>query len=309
MNKKFFIIVGSGRNGSTLLEQILNYHPDVFVAHETRYYSYLIKKNNFKDKSIQQIFNLLNNYWWIKEYKIQFEIFERVFNGINISCIEDKVFFSIIISASQNSNKYILGEKTPRHFLNASYLMKNYSLKVIHIVRDPRDVLSSYLSQPFGPSSSYEVANLYTQVQSEHEKNKKSDNYLVIKYEDLVSEIESSLNLVCNFLEIPYSNDLLKFHARKEKGFNKVQSHHFKTTKPISNSRLNLWKNKLNYIQVGYIELKLKNFFDEFEYKPSLTEINKPLLKLFHIYSFVIGFLNKILYRKIRSYIIRYKND
>lgn len=306
--KSFFLIVGSGRNGSTLLEQILNYHPNVFVAHETRYYSYILKNNNIKNKSVNQIFVLLNNYWWIREYKIQFEVFERIFNELNISRIEDKVFFSLILSSSQNSNISVYGEKTPRHFLDASYLMKNYSFKVIHIVRDPRDVLSSYLSQPFGPSSSFEVADLFKQVLVEHKKNNKSNRYLVVKYEDLVSKMEFTLNTICDFLEIPYSKSLLKFYTRKEKGFNKVQAHHYKTTLPVTNSSVNKWRSKLNYLQIAYIEVKLKSFFEEFNYKSSLTEVFKPTLKLFHIYSFLSGFLNKIFFRKLRSFIIRLKN-
>jgi len=80
--------------------------------------------------------------------------------------------------------------------------------KAIHIVRDGRDVASSWLSQWFGPSKMSEAAKLWSEHVSAYASwgDENPDKYLLIKYEDMATDFDGVLDKLSNFLSMPITD-------------------------------------------------------------------------------------------------------
>lgn len=85
--------------------------------------------------------------------------------------------------------------------------------KMIHIVRDPRDVLSSLQTQRWAPSSLEQLIHWYKGVMDTWFAQRaaiSTDRFLEIKFEDLVSSPKLILNQVCEFANISLEANMLE---------------------------------------------------------------------------------------------------
>ncbi len=91
--------------------------------------------------------------------------------------------------------------------------------KFLHIVRDCRDVALSHETMPYGASNPLECAQNWERRLSANRKMGAmlgSDQYMVIRYEDLVLQPEETLGKVCGFLELEYSDKMLSYGSMVE---------------------------------------------------------------------------------------------
>lgn len=86
------------------------------------------------------------------------------------------------------------------------------SSKLIHIVRDPRDVISSLLSQKWTPNTVEYCTFWYKNVVKkwmEQQKLLSPDFFTPIKLEDLVAEPEKHIKELCTFCSITFNPKML----------------------------------------------------------------------------------------------------
>lgn len=138
------------------------------------------------------------------------------------------------------------------------------NLKNIVVVRDPRDIfvsgINSYKLQKQdkeliafdndGLNKSFlatdEIDTFVLRFDTYIKKLlKKSDKYLLIKFEDLVLEYEKTLSVVFDFLGIPQS-----YHTAKGRYFRPE----------LSQNNIGLWKKYSNKKEINYIESSLRNY-------------------------------------------------
>lgn len=85
--------------------------------------------------------------------------------------------------------------------------------KLIHVVRDPRDVISSLKQQRWAPKDTGQAITWYTEVMNrwQHQRVTLSrDAYLELRFEDLVREPEKVMNRVCEFTGIGLEDAMLQ---------------------------------------------------------------------------------------------------
>jgi hypothetical protein len=80
---------------------------------------------------------------------------------------------------------------------------------VIHVVRDPRDVVSSLLRMPWGSRNPLTNARLWLRCVLAADRWRERDNYLRVQYERLVATPESELRRICTFLAEDYRREML----------------------------------------------------------------------------------------------------
>lgn len=85
--------------------------------------------------------------------------------------------------------------------------------KLVHIYRDPRDVVASYVKQTWMPSDPIQSASVYrnllrTWFRVREEVSESS--YYEISLEELVQQPEAVLEKICSFWDIPMHSNLLK---------------------------------------------------------------------------------------------------
>jgi hypothetical protein len=101
-------------------------------------------------------------------------------------------------------------EKTPDHVLHLHYILHLFpALKVIHVIRDPRDVVVSQLAaaaswgDDWAPKTVEEAAQRWVEWVTSGRKNQGSPNYTEVRYETLINDGPRELARAYEFLGYP----------------------------------------------------------------------------------------------------------
>jgi hypothetical protein len=112
------------------------------------------------------------------------------------------------------------GDKTPgyvRHIAGLARLLPEAHF--VHIIRDGRDVALSWLDVPFGPESISEAATRWRKdVRAGRRAGRRqaADRYIEVRYENLVRRPERVLRRICDFVDLPFDQDMLDYTSRAE---------------------------------------------------------------------------------------------
>jgi len=106
------------------------------------------------------------------------------------------------------------GEKTMIQWTSIPKFLSMFpNGKVIHIIRDPRDVLASFKRVTNEPGLRYLDAIFAAKHSMEWVRNewgkKISNNFLCIRYEDLVADTENEVKKICKMLEVFFEPTIL----------------------------------------------------------------------------------------------------
>jgi hypothetical protein len=125
---------------------------------------------------------------------------------------------ALLGSWTRSRGKARWGEKTPHHTLHWETIREGFpNLKVVHLVRDGRDVALSFRAAPFGPKHVYPAAHHWVRYLSAAEAAGAALSegaFLVVRYEDLVSQPERELRRVCAHLGESYDPAMLGYHEQ-----------------------------------------------------------------------------------------------
>lgn len=90
--------------------------------------------------------------------------------------------------------------------------------KLLHVVRDPRDVVASLLKQRWTPNDLTQALQWYQSVMRRWEEQKahlSEDEYLEVRLEDLVGQKEEIVRKICSFVGVRPEQALLSFPLDK----------------------------------------------------------------------------------------------
>jgi hypothetical protein len=237
--KNPFFIFGTQRSGTTILARILSAHPNVFVQNEL---------------SIKLIFkNNVSAHEMIVEMKRQ--IGDR-----------RKISFSTFM---KNNGKDVWGYKEPRLSWYKDDLLKFLpEHKFIIILRDPRAVTNSYIENRWGLGTNvYSGAHRWkSEVTSQQQLILDfPDNFLPIKFEDLISDSQCVVNKVCAFLSIKFESSMLNYFDQKS--FYKEQKENANTNSKLDKGIVTKWKSKFSIRKINIIETICSDLMDDFNYE------------------------------------------
>jgi hypothetical protein len=183
-------------------------------------------------KIVDYIYYIFNNppwRWWTPDRYNRAEFTQKL-------CASDRTpraFFDLLLSAYAG-NKPIRGEKTPHHIHHVPTLLEWFpNAKIIHTFRDVRAVFVSQQKKKFkqkrerlsprqqlfrqsaAAHEMYMSLNVITQwlrvVQLHHQYQKQyPDNYYFCRFEDLISDPETHLGKLCNYLGIELTETMLQ---------------------------------------------------------------------------------------------------
>jgi len=225
----YVFVVGCPRSGTTLLQRMLDHHPQLAVANDSHFIPRAI--GDITDKT---------------DPPLTPELVERVrcyrrFTRLGLSDVivfeaaERAQTYSEFVSALYSEygrlhGKPLAGEKTPDYVRYLSLLHALFPwVRSIHIIRDGRDVALSTLEwarEDKGPGrfelwreEPVVVCALWWcwQVITGMEDGKAlgPDRYREIKYEDLIARPDEILRGITVFLELPYCREMLDYHLGK----------------------------------------------------------------------------------------------
>ncbi len=244
--------MGSGRNGSTLLNRMLNQHPDLFLPSEQYFLGNSIAK-----------FKLYNWLLWRDLVKVVTGELMRETGSHTWDFSPNEVFRTINESEDKSLQRMIdtifrtYGEKHKRFTtwgdttpLNTYYLPEIWSVypkaKYVFLMRDGRDVVDSYRrggEKHLGELSIPEnaVSHWKHSIRQYDWLQKRTAVHLVC-YEELVAQPDEVLASLCEFLAIDYTEELLNFHQQSPESELYQEPQHSNIFKPLSTESIGKWK-------------------------------------------------------------------
>ncbi len=257
MAPSHIFIVGVGRSGTKFLMNVLNNHSQINIAPETHCFSTLL--HHGLKKVIRKVgdLNQDSNLEILVHKMVNEEIFgtfwkppfplkqEKLLERFKTSSRKLQDIFTILIDEHRIlHNKLIAGEKTPSHLYHVDTLFEWFpNAKVIHIIRDPRDILASEINKNLKPDYPLQKGSffynwglfMYVLIQwnlairlNRKYLQKYPRNYTSIRYEDLLLNHEQTVREVCNFLNVDFEEAMLhppvvdsSFQNHKEHGTRK----------------------------------------------------------------------------------------
>tara|TARA_B100000963_G_C22576839_1_gene648841 strand:+ start:21 stop:956 length:936 start_codon:yes stop_codon:yes gene_type:complete len=121
--------------------------------------------------------------------------------------------------------------------------------KLLHLVRDPRDVISSFMHQDWCPHDFGMALEFYKSIIERWfklQQNLPDNFYRIIKFEDLVNNKIETIKKICLFSEIEFDKKMLEIQLKKA-NIGRWKEHFNSKQKNILNKELNSVIHKLNY--------------------------------------------------------------
>ena len=250
------LIGGSGSTGSTLLATILNRHPEIGIGPELSLFNkpvlFNIPFTEFRDNLVHYLSVGTSTRGWHLYLPTMNRIEQYGWDNNSLLYLAKKStnardfidgFFGNYLNVN---NKIIWGEKTPSNSYQFDSFLRLYpKARIIHIVRDARDVVCSLKNRGM---DSYYASMLWLYNTAMGVRLNNNESYYQISYEDLVINTENTVINLCEFLNVNYFSNMI----------NHQQS-------SIDNS-IKSWNNKpsgiINSKSVG----KYKNVLGDFDY-------------------------------------------
>jgi len=225
-------ILGMPRSGTTLAEQILSSHPQVFGAGE-----------------ISDIVNIILN----ENPKITGKTFPEIIPTLEKNEVRHLAETYLTKIRSLAENEILVSNKMPSNFLFIGMIRLMFpGAKIIHCKRDPADTCLSCFKNyfPNGQEFSYDLSELgkyytfYQQLMNHWHATLPGYIY-DLNYEDLIIDQENQTQRLLHFCELPWDDACLSFH-NSSRAIRTVSIE--QARKPIYKSSIQGWKRYKNQL-------------------------------------------------------------
>jgi hypothetical protein len=193
-------LIGSERSGTTLLRLMLDHHPDIAFNLESEFLvSEVSAAGDFPDvagyrRTLQQ---------------------DRVFRHSGFRIPEDLDFAALVNDflrqKLERDGKRVVGATVHYGFSRLRYLWPR--AKYIYLLRDGRDVASSVVEMGWA-GNVFVGAKWWLDAEREWTELQKSlprENWIELRYEDLIADSAAHLRRVCDFIGVTFSERMFDY--------------------------------------------------------------------------------------------------
>jgi tetratricopeptide (TPR) repeat protein len=230
-DKTPIFVIGMPRSATSLVEQILASHPDVYGAGELTYLGSI----QFKDKKLdQQDYAQVIRNLGVDDFKGMADLY--------VERLEDV----------WKGHRYVV-DKMPHNFRYVGLIKILFpNAKIIHCKRDPRDTCFSIFKTYFTSKIRYscsleEIAafyELYKDLMS-HWHTLFPEGIYDLQYEALIENPEESIRGLLGYCDLEWHEDCMAFHKTKR---SVRTASALQVRKPIYKSSVGYWKNYEPYL-------------------------------------------------------------
>ena len=245
-------LVASERSGSTLLRLMLDSHPSIANPGECDFLFDQVKDDGSQPN--------------VDQYR-EWLALDRIFLGRKLTIDPSLGFVDLInsfVSQMKRPNSVMVMNihrnfyRIPQYFPQARY---------IHLIRDGRDVARSCIGMDWVGNTYYGI-DIWLEAETAWDSLKASlqpSQYMEIRYEDILENIESGLGRICKFLGTEYSQRMLDYTT------------HSTYSLPDKNLCYQ-WKSKYNERELSLVESKASDVLAKYGYELSGVSICGPSL-------------------------------
>jgi hypothetical protein len=216
MNDRPIFITGTMRNGGSLLQNMLSVHSEVLIfAGFILFFRFYHKK--YEPLNPENVERMMQHLRLRLKYRRGFDLnVERIIeNVIKRDCSYTACYEEIINELSTYTNKRILGEYVTLGWRNIPDFIEMFpNAKIIHMCRDLRAIVSSF-SRTTNMQENLYLNAIFNWVDSvnhikQYKKELSSEQYLVLKFEDIHENPKATISHLCDFLEIDFEDSMVE---------------------------------------------------------------------------------------------------
>lgn len=308
-SEKYFIFVGGApRSGTTLVQNMLDSHPDIIGGPEFMHLPDIIQLRNRLHNSIEE-------------------------GRIDIYCsksdVDKQISFMIenlLLPIKRHNRKKIISEKTPGNVNVFSELMELFpKARFIHVVRDPRAIVASMLQvgkrakkvkglniQKFTYSTSAAINYIKKCFENGFEAAQKApDRIMTVMYGKLVTDPVFETKRICKFLDLEWSSEMIspqnkKHLAQKPTTRSEVWYDENSFNRAPVKTEIKKWETQLSLVQKAVVLLSFRNNRElaSFGYNFSLENLrltNKIIYVIIGVFWYLIYRLSRLFYNVFRK--------
>lgn len=275
-------IVGSGRSGTTLLRSLLSAHPRIAITPESHFMKRVIRTagSEAAPPDFDAFWRAYARWSRFLDLGVSPEVCLRLIEEMDDRTYRG-IFNSILIAYGRRVGKERVGEKTPGHWRYIPRLLEWYpDARIVFMQRDPRAVVASRLRVPWvrlvprpslrrgllAETRPYHVLFKAYRWKEAYERVLPrwigDGRVMLLRYESLVSDVESEMRRVCEFVGETYTPDMIHDRSRdtppgstgSPSGGSEVERHHRRSRGPISTESVERWKDELSPREVTMVE-------------------------------------------------------
>lgn len=213
--KKLLLVCGFPGGGTDLTKTILNAHPNIYINGEMPFlkslssfgYNHTTKFTNYDDIVVfQKLLEGLDTWNNIENIHHNFSIDVSVKGSLTLEEV-------LQICFSKNTFE-VWGNKTPQNTENMLILLNLFpKARFLIVARDVRDICLSWQNK-WGKNMKWCAAKWTDRMKNAMTvtQNLSQEQYLYIKYEDLLTDTETTCRDICTFLGVSFSERMLEHH-------------------------------------------------------------------------------------------------
>ena len=211
---RLIFVGGAPRSGTTLLQKMLDSHPDICGGPEFIHLRHILALRNQLNQSVEK-------------------------GWIDLICSKEQVDASLVtltenllLPAADQQNAHFYSEKTPDNVLFFPQLIDLFpQARFIHLVRDPRATIASLLAvgkraevkkvatSPWTSSFQGALSHVKQYLEAGLAASQQApDKILTILYENSVSSPELETKKICDFLQIEWSSQMVTPSRKQRTG-------------------------------------------------------------------------------------------
>jgi hypothetical protein len=267
-------IVGVTRSGTTLLRLMLDAHPDLAIPPETHFVPSLIKTTRKKGITCEEAHGVVTGHRQWGDFNLDSGELLRRYCALDTIDPETTIraFFELY---AEREGKPRWGDKTPNYIKRMQQIERWIpEARFIHMVRDGRDAaLSRFKRVLKEPPPMETVAERWVRkIEGARADGAELGHYMEVQYEELVRDTETQLRRVADFLELPWSDLMLRYYENAEERLAEMhrdlpgegdkplrpadhrKEAHVLTSKPPDPSRLARWKEDMAPADIAAFE-------------------------------------------------------
>jgi len=280
-NDRPIFVGGCPRSGTTLLTAMLHAHPELAMPPETRFvvesYQRRVQFGDLRDEANRRAVGE----WIVGTKKTRFA--DLQLDPIRTAALVatapptiGSLSGAVLREFAARDGKRRWGDKRPKHIQHIRLIFRLFpDAQFIHLIRDARGCTASLKKLGWWGYEAPDALSLWRRsVESGIRAREflRPDQYLELRYEDLVADPVSQLQRICAFLGTGFTPVMLQHHETGEKLIDKP--YHERVYRPVDDASLQSWREVLEPAELALVEKKAGNLLDEFGY-PRLEGLPK----------------------------------
>jgi hypothetical protein len=270
----FPFFVAFARSGSTLLRAMVDSHPDIAIPQESWFVTELaLRRPNYEARHGFDIERFATDLVAHERFA-RWAVGDDELRGALGDCAPTDfpgAVRAVFSHWATRQGKQRYGDKTPGYLTELTLLAALFpEARFVHLIRDGRDVAMSY-SDEFRLPATNAIRRWRGQVRNAREDGRAlgDGRYREIRYEDLIADPGSTLREICSFIDLPFSDRMLRYreHAGRLLAGMPDRHRHRHVESPVTVG-LRDWRSEMPPHVARACQLLAGDLLDDLGYEP-----------------------------------------